>query len=240
MNVIKTNFIIFRPWQKRINLDKFDIVLNGQKINRVTNSKFLGVIIDEHLSWDKHIEQIGSKISKNIGIISKLKNTLPERILLMLYNTLVLPYINYCPMIWAHENNCTKINSIYKLQKRAVRIICKKGYREHAAPYFKKLNLLTINDISRTQLLQFVFKSRHKLIPKAFQNLFITNDKVHCYNTRQANNYHLHTVHTNLRKQSPGFRGAKLWNELPDDIKESTTLPEFKHKVKSLFVDTYC
>lgn len=240
LNVIKTNFIIFRPWQKRINLDKFDIVLNGQKINRVTNSKFLGVIIDEHLSWDKHIEQIGSKISKNIGIISKLKNTLPERILLMLYNTLVLPYINYCPMIWAHENNCTKINSIYKLQKRAVRIICKKGYREHAAPYFKKLNLLTINDVSRNQLLQFVFKSRHKLIPKAFQNLFITNDKVHCYNTRQANNYHLHTVHTNLRKQSPGFRGAKLWNELPDDIKESTTLPEFKHKVKSLFVDTYC
>ena len=172
LNVIKTNYIIFRSRQKYVDLDKIDIVLNGQKIKRVTNTKFLGIIIDEHLSWDKHIEQIGSKISKNIGIISQLKNTLPERILLMLYNILVLPYLNYCPMIWVHENNNTKINTIYRLQKRVVRIICKKGYREHAAPYFKKLNILTINDISRSQLLQFIFKSRHKLIPKTPRPLY--------------------------------------------------------------------
>jgi hypothetical protein len=239
LNIKKTNFIVFRPRQKIFDLNKIRIFLNGQEINRVAHTKFLGLIIDEHLSWDKHIEQIESKISKNIGIISKLKHTLPGYILLMLYNTLVLPYLNYCPMIWAHENNSTKINSIYKLQKRAVRTICKRGYREHAAPYFKELNLLTIFDISRFQLLQFVFKSKYNMLPNALQQLYTSNDKIHGYGTRQVSNYHLFNVKTTLRKQSPSFRGTKLWNELPVTLKDISFLNDFKNKLKQHILGTY-
>ena len=67
---------------------------------RVTKTKFLGVIIDENLTWKNHIDGIIKTISRNIGMINKLKFFVPERILRTLYCTLVLPYINYGILIW--------------------------------------------------------------------------------------------------------------------------------------------
>ena len=73
--------------------------------------------VDERLNWDKHVQEITSKLSKNIGILTKLKFTLPRNTLLMLYNSLILPYLTYCNTVWA---NCsaTRLNSVLVLQKR--------------------------------------------------------------------------------------------------------------------------
>ena len=92
---------------------------------------------------------------------------------------------------------------------------------------------------SKALLLLFVFKSKHNLVPNSLQHLYTTNDKVHGYSTRQASNYHLLIVNTNIRKQSPSFRGAKLWNELPVTLKEISSLNHFKNKLKQQFLGTY-
>ena len=72
-----------------------DIILDNTKLQRVDNTKFLGVTIDENLSWKNHIDGITKTISRNIRMINKLKFFIPERILRTLYCTHVLPYINY-------------------------------------------------------------------------------------------------------------------------------------------------
>ena len=64
--------------------------------------RFLGVIIDAKLNSDGHIHMLKTKIETNIGILNKVRNIINEKTKLMLYSTLVLPYINYCSSIWGN------------------------------------------------------------------------------------------------------------------------------------------
>ena len=109
-------------------------------LNRVSSTKFLGVIIDENLTWKNHIDAISKTISRNIGMLTKLKHFVPENILYSLYCTLILPYINYGVLIWG--NTCkTYLDKIFKLQKWAIRTISNSHYRSHTGPLFSKFNI---------------------------------------------------------------------------------------------------
>ena len=93
---------------------------------------FLGLTIDTNLNWKKiHTEKISNKCSKTIGIPNRLKHVLPLEILIILYNTLILPHINYCIMIWRYQGN-----RLMKIQKKAVQIITLSKYNSHTEPLF--------------------------------------------------------------------------------------------------------
>ena len=112
LNTKKTHFMYFRHHSHNINTPIY-INIDGTPLEQKNNSKFLGVIIDESLTWNQHIHHVTMCVSKSIGIISKLKFILPHKTLFLLYNSLVLPYIIYCNAVWA---NCSsfKLNSIFK------------------------------------------------------------------------------------------------------------------------------
>ena len=103
----------------------FDICLNGSKVSRVSSIRYLGAIIDYNLKWNGHINSVCKKISSNIGVMSRAKYFISSKELLLLYNSLVLPHINYCALIWGN-NYSIRTFKIVKLQKRALRIIDKK------------------------------------------------------------------------------------------------------------------
>ena len=149
--------------------------------------------MDTHLNWKIHSENISSKCSRISGILNNLKYILPERIKLLLYNTLLLPHINYCLMTWGYHGQ-----RIYKIQKRAIRTITLSKYNGHTAPLFKKLKLLTLKDIIVLQELKFDFKYVHKILPSYLQQWQLTtNTDIHTYNTRQQNELHIvGTKHT--------------------------------------------
>ena len=115
VNATKTNYMIMGTPKMTSMIDQTDIILDNTKLDRVTKTKFLGVIIDENLTWKIHIDGITKTISRNIGMINKLKFFVPERILRTLYCTLVLPYINYGILIWGQACK-TYLEKIYKLQ----------------------------------------------------------------------------------------------------------------------------
>ena len=137
--------MIFGNSVKLKKLKKFDIILDKTKISRTETAKFLGVVIDENLSWKDHINYIKGKIAKSVGILKRLKYRLPENTLNTLYNTLILPYLNYCNIIWAN-NKPTRLQPLLMLQKCSMRIIRHRSYNTHALPLFSKLNQLTIFD----------------------------------------------------------------------------------------------
>ena len=93
LNIEKTNFMLFTPKGFSRNMDCISI--DGHKIEEVTQTKFLGVIIDNKLNWHAHCEYICGKISKDIGIIIKARKVFNETTLLSLYNSLILPYVSY-------------------------------------------------------------------------------------------------------------------------------------------------
>ena len=122
--------------------------INNIIITKVDDFNFLGLTLDVQLNWIKHSKNISNKCSTIIGTLNRLKLVLPMRIKIMLYNTLLVPHINYCLMTWGFP--CQKINQV---QKRAIRIITLSNFNSHTDPLFKKLNLLKVNDMLALQKL---------------------------------------------------------------------------------------
>ena len=118
-------------------------------MNKVTDFNFLGLTIDQHLTWNGHVQKISNKISRPLGIMCKLKQFLPQNILRILYNSLILPHLQYCVLSWGFKSD-----RIFKLQKRAVRIITCSKYNAHTGPLLKRLNLFKIEDIRKTKALK--------------------------------------------------------------------------------------
>ena len=89
LNEVKTKYIIFHT---RFNKppDNFDIILNGIALERVEVTKFLGVLIQENLNWNRHIGQVCNKIARSTALLAKLKHYVPRYVLLMIYNSLCM------------------------------------------------------------------------------------------------------------------------------------------------------
>ena len=163
LNSKKTKYMLFHKHNKTVPNLKLSI--NGRTIDQVTRFNFLGLHLNSQLTWHTHIEEISKKISRVTGIIYKMQNILPSKILLSLYNTLILPHINYCILSWGKEND-----AILLLQKRAVRAIASAGYRSNSEPLFKFYNLLKVNDIYTQRLLVFYYNVINKIISSNFNN----------------------------------------------------------------------
>ena len=82
-------------YSNSIKLLPRDIIFNGAVIDRVVSTKFLGLHIDEKLTWKTHINNLCKTLSKNTGVIRRLKYSLPQSVLFIMYSTLILPDINY-------------------------------------------------------------------------------------------------------------------------------------------------
>ena len=91
LNIDKTKFMVFTPRQKRDKLN-ITLLIDGKQINQAKDNIFLGVVIDEHLSWKSHISNVANKISKSIGIIYIACFFLPKSSLRTLYYSLIYPY----------------------------------------------------------------------------------------------------------------------------------------------------
>ena len=116
--------MIFKPRQKNLDFDvSCEINNNFCPIERVRETIFLGVVLDEHLNWKAHISNVSNRIPnyKSIGIIFKSRFCLSLSSLRTLYYSLVYPYLMYCVSVWA-STYPTNLNRLIILQKRLVRI----------------------------------------------------------------------------------------------------------------------
>ena len=132
LNINKTHYIYFHSGTHyhKDNLD-LKLIIDNVQINRVNNTKFLGVIINSTLTWDDHIKINHGKISKSIVIITKINRNLPSTTLTMFYYTLVQPYLVYCN-IWATDSSSsTTLASLFCKQKRAIRVISFSKWNAH-------------------------------------------------------------------------------------------------------------
>ena len=98
------------------------IKIKDRYLRRVEKSKALGLIIDDNLRWNHHIDYICSKVKRNIGVISRTRGCIPKRCSVQLYHSLVEPYVRYGNTIWGFCDN-NLIDKLQCLQNRVCRII---------------------------------------------------------------------------------------------------------------------
>ena len=220
-----------------IDFDDIVIKVKETSLKRVTHLKFLGVTIDEKMDWNIHVNNVCNRLSKGVGILFKLQS-LPQNILKMLYNTLILPHLNYCMLIWANSSNLN-MDRIFKLQKKAIRIISHSNYIAHTMPIFSCLKILTMFDMYLLQSAIFMYLCSKKMLPTSLLQHFCFNDSFHSYQTRNAMNYHIPKARTSVFQKSIFFNGPKIWNDLPEMIKNSPSLNLFKRRYKQYLLATY-
>ena len=229
LNVSKTSFIIF---SRRRNLSA-NISINNINLNRAYDTKFLGVILSANLNWAKHIEVVANKISKNIGIISKVRHLLPRNLTCALYMTLVDPYISYCNLVWSSPTKNGHLDKILKIQKKFCRLITFSHYTATSRPLFQLLSILSVYDTYRYQLMIHVYKITNNLIENYYSlQYYVVNSAIHQYSTRQNTNLHVPKCRTSLRQATIVFQGPKLWNSLPLEIRTNPSLNSFKKSLK--------
>ena len=163
---------------------------------------------------------------------------LPQSSLIMLYSSLVLPYLNYGLLVWGNTHQ-TLIDKVLILQKRAIRIICNAPIRSHTDPLFFENTILKIKDLYSLQLGQFMYRYNNNSLPHVFHDMFLKNQSVHKYPTRQSDKFHLPLLRTFKAKNTFIYEGPKFWNSLDNVLKISPSLNIFKSKLKHFLLKPY-
>ena len=239
LNYNKTNYIIFRSRNRSVPQNIPPVSIGNNIIHRKEHVQFLGIILDEFLNWKHHINYISIKLSKSVGVLSRLKYILPSNILLMLYNSIILPHLNYCDIIWGNTFK-TYLDKIQILQKRAIRIVSKSHYLSPSYPLFIKLQVLPLKQLIKLHTLLYMYKFQNAILPSIPNINFVSNSTIHSYSTRQKNDLHLPNLHSTLAHHSFYTVGVKEWNCLNKDIRESTTLSRFKRQCYKLLLTEFC
>ena len=188
INAKKSNFVILRPAQKRINRQPcIRIPDNKNNVFALLECKdyvkFLGVLNDKNLTWRPHIDHIASKISKIVGIIARLRHHVPLNTLLQIYRSLIFPYTLHSIPAWAQASQCD-LKKILTLQKHALRLIFFASKRSHAIPLFVASNILPVNMLYFETVSTIMHDVSTHSTPKNVRELFIHASNVHAYNTR--------------------------------------------------------
>ena len=245
---------MFRPKGQKItvNLDENGVLYNsneiGQpddpnkifKLGRIYNDhpctnertyKFLGVHLDEFLSFDTHCTIISNKLARSNFIISRVKNILPIKSLKTLYFALVHPHLLYCLPIYS----CTtqkNLKKIFKMQKKAIRLVTKSKNNAPPYPLFADLKILPLEHLISLTCGQLTYSIYHKYAPKSLHNLWITNEqRDNNHELRNAHQLHIPFARTDHVKRLPYFSFPKMWNDLPD-FKLTNNATTFKIALK--------
>jgi len=238
LNCNKTKAMIFHKPQKHIQYPK--IKIQDQEIEYVKQFNFLGITLDCHLRWKPHALNVSKKLSKTIGIMNKLKHVLPTEVMILIYNSLFLSYLNYGLFLWGWQ--CQNIG---KLVKRAVRIISKAKYNAHTGLLFKNNCLLNFESLCKLHDYKLCYKLSNGMLPEYLSalnpSLQIMKSR---YATRQTNQSKLKLpfVKHDFAKQSFKFRIPDILNHMHTSIKDKIythSLIGFKLYVKKFLIDSY-
>ena len=147
--------------------------------------KYLGLMIDSNLLRKNRIESICHKISKSIGIIAKIRHYVLRRVLLSVYNTLIVSYLTYGICGWG-DCVLTFQRKIVTLQKRALRLIYFSKSKEHTVPFFLKSNCLPLPSLFFRDCSYLLYDINRQTAPVSILNQFVKTTQIHNYRTRSV------------------------------------------------------
>ena len=148
-----------------------NIKIQNTNIERVSVIKFLGVMIDAHLSWKSHIEYTCNKISKCVGVILNARKKLNKSVLLNLYYSFAYPYFGYYNHVWGNTYP-SNLNKMVVLQTKHIRIVTCSPYRAHSKPLLVANKVLSVYEINVYIVGIFIYKCCNNGVPDIFNDFF--------------------------------------------------------------------
>ena len=212
------------------------LIIDGTSIDRKSSTKFLGVIVDERLSFTDHIKYTKGKIARGLGILYKSRRILDKSTLTQLYNSFLCPYLNYCITVWGNTLP-TYLAPIESIQRRAIRVISHKTRRDDVQPLFKERKILTFKELYAFNIQIIMYKFYHQDLPKIFEPLFSFNRNLHRYETKSQHNLHVALGRTPQSSLSIRVIGARSYNHFINLLEIKCHIFTYKLHLKNYLHD---
>lgn len=160
------------------------------------------------------MDYVALKVSRVIGLITKLRYFVPTHTLLTIHRSFIAPYLTYGLVAWGQASK-SSFDKLLTLQ--ALRFIYFSNCNEHAIPLFVDANILPLTFSYYESIAKLMYDVRHGISPKSIQALFEYVSCIHQYNTRSSESHNFYINHSRLSIYANSFSriGAKLWNKIP-------------------------
>ena len=211
------------------NKDRVSVTLGNQTIKAADSVDLLGIKIDSNLNFNEHITNLCKMGNQKLHALARISKYLNEDKLKILMKTFIQSQFNYCPLVWMCHNR-TLNNKINRLHERALRIVYKNTNLTFQE-LLEKDGSFTIHHKNLQKLAIEMYKIKKHLSPLPMQELLTEkNNKYDLRNKRSWESYNVRTV--SYGTETIRYRGPKIWELVPTEIKESASLGEFKTKIK--------
>lgn len=239
LNESKCKFIFIgsKPAIRKLNnLDLNHLKINGSNMERLTYAKILGVTFDEVLSWQKQVNLCISKAMGNFFQIYRYKKFLDKDSKIILCESIVLSQFNYCDTVYSNMDTFLE-QKIQKIQNLCLRFIFGYGKRE-SCDYNALLTSLKWLNMKNRRIkhgLTMIYKILNGLAPNYLSDAFTLTNQIHNVNTRRVNNsiWINKSITSKIHRKAYTFYMSKIYNNLPENIKQSVSVNSFKHAIKS-------
>jgi hypothetical protein len=235
VNALKTKLILFRHPRKVLGSPR-TLFLGGHPVERVSEIRYLGLILDSGLTWYPHIDHIKKKIIPFVGILSKLKYYVPIRIRLQIYYAYIYSHVSYLNPIWG--GTCKfKLQELERLVNKSIRSVFFEEYSHtdvHTVNLYFNNRLLSFKNLCEYESVLLVHKLRHNTMRNDIN--LPTNRETHEYNTRTRDDFHLARINNDFGRRSVHHNGIMGFNRLPSPLKTIVNHNLFKREVKRHFL----
>jgi hypothetical protein len=239
INVNKSNVMVLTTQQKyrSIDLSQFQIFYNGTMLAREDQVKYLGIIFDSCLTWHNQIANIYKNIGPKLSLIRRLSKSLPHDLLNQIYKTYVLPILEYGCTVWglSSEQNADRIQKLHNLLARTIT----QNYdfvHTRGINIVESLKWQTFKQRRDYLLCNLMYKCVYGTAPDYLVNNITLASDIGDITTRQNQSLNLHIPLLKIEKfrNTLSYTGAQLWNQLPNELKQCSTLCSFKTNYKKL------
>jgi hypothetical protein len=190
-------------------------------ITYATEVKFLGLTLDNTLSWKRHIEQVVSKMCSACYALWNIKAVVTRDTLRIIYFAHIHSLLSYGIILWGNSSYAKKV---FTIQNKCIRIITYSKPRGSCRLLFKKLKIMTMFS-------QYIYSSIIHTVNN--RHLYLPNYEIHKYRTGYNKDFHLPIANMTKYKEGPYFTAIKLYNHLPEYIKSlSSDQNRFKNTLK--------
>ena len=205
-------------------------MIENEQIRNSSCEKLLGVFFDSKLTFQSHIDNICKKASQKLNAISRITPYMDFNKKRLAVNAFFMAQFNYCPLIWMCHNRTYK-NKINRLHERCLRLIYN-DKRSSFEDLLEKDNSVSIHHKNLQALAIEMFKVHTKTSPEIMQEVFQVKEQGN-YNLRNQTDFVIPQVKSvNHGSESIRFLGPKIWESLPNDLKNKESVDSFKTAIK--------
>lgn len=236
LNVNKTKAMIIT--NKKIDKSNVNIIINGSKIQIESEIKYLGVIIVEKLNFDRNINRVCQSVGQKVNVLNRLRNELNTNQKLTLYKSLIVPHFNYCASI-LFISSTTDLNRLQILQNKCLRQILRANNYTESQAMLSALNLMSVVQLINFRTLILIYKIVNGQAPSYLTQKIKFRSANQNMILRNANEICPSNMIKYCSQNSLLYRGVKLFNSLPDEIKTEENITKFQSSLRDFIIQNF-